>query len=116
MMAKVVEKERLREPDTGEDKGAGTCQAFGGAGFEVTGLEEAREEQLDGFPALSRPVPFPRVRVLRELLGSEQPTAVLGRGRHEGSPATGRVTQQEFGDREVGGRQGLLPHGAFPPE
>jgi hypothetical protein len=65
MMAKVVEKERLIEPYTGEDKGARARQAFGGAGFEVTGLDEALAEQLDGFTAISVQVPFPRVRVLR---------------------------------------------------
>src|SRR5215213_9025942 len=114
VMAMVVEKERLIEPHTGEDKGARTRQAFGGAGFEVIGLDEAREEQLDGFATISIQVPFPRVRVRWQLLGSEQPAAVLSIGGYEGSPAKGRVAQQQLGKEELVCRQGLLQEGAFP--
>jgi hypothetical protein len=93
MLPRVVQKERVREPHTGEDKGAGARQAFGGAGFAVTGVEEAREEQLKGLAALGIQVPFPRVRVNRQLLGGEQPTARQGRGGHEVDPAKRRVAQ-----------------------
>ncbi len=62
-MAIISEKEHLIEPHTGEDKGAGAGPAFSGAGFQVTGLDDALEEQLDGFAAISIQSPFPRVRV-----------------------------------------------------
>src|SRR5918996_2966262 len=78
MMPMVVEKEPLIEPHAGDDKGARARQAFRGAGFEVTGLDEALEEQLDGFAAIGRQVVLPRLRVSRQLLGSEQPATVLG--------------------------------------
>ena len=65
----VVQTESLVEPYAGDDKSAGARHAFGGAGFEVTGLDEALEEYLDGFAARGIQVPFPRVRVRRQLLG-----------------------------------------------
>src|SRR5262245_38761065 len=114
MMSIVVQKEPLIEPYTGDDKGTGAGQAFGGAGFEVAGLDEALEEQFDRFAAIGIQVTFPRVGGNRQLLGSEQPAALLGIGRHEVGPAKGRVTQQQFGNGELVGSQGLLQHGAFP--
>jgi hypothetical protein len=80
VMAMVVEKERLIEPHTGEDKGTRTRQAFGGAGFEVIGLDEALEEQLNGFATISIQIPFPRVRVPRQLLGGKQPSVIKSAG------------------------------------
>ena len=44
VMAMIVEKQFLIEPDTGDDKGAGTRQAFGGARFEVTRLDNPLKE------------------------------------------------------------------------
>src|SRR4051812_34075360 len=58
MMPMVVQKEHLIEPHAGDDKGAGARQAFGGADFEVTGLDEALEEQLDSFAAIGIQVPL----------------------------------------------------------
>src|SRR5215813_8575663 len=49
VMPMVVQKKHLIEPHTGDDKGARARQAFRGAGFEGTGLDDALEEQLDGF-------------------------------------------------------------------
>src|SRR3954453_17649409 len=89
MMPMVVQKEHLIEQHAGDDKGAGARQAFGGADFEVTGLDEALEEQLDSFAAIGIQVPLPRVRVNRQLLGSEQPAVLLGIGRYEVGPAKG---------------------------
>ena len=63
MMAIVIQKEYLIEPYTGDDKGARARQAFSGAGFEATGLDEALEEQFDGLAAKSIEVPLPRLRV-----------------------------------------------------
>jgi hypothetical protein len=60
MMPMVVEKEPWIEPHTGEDKDACARQAFGGADFEVTGLDEALEEQLDGFTAIGVEVSLPQ--------------------------------------------------------
>src|SRR5215213_8227316 len=94
VMPMVVEKEHLVEPYAGEDKGTCAGQAFGRAGFEIIGLDEALEEQLDGFAAIGVEVAFPRVWVSRQLLGSEQPAAVLRIGRPEGGPAKRRVAQQ----------------------
>src|SRR5258707_14562344 len=76
MMAIVLQKEHLIEPHTGDDKGARAGQAFGRAGFEVTGLDKALEEQFDRFATIGIEVPLPRLRVRRQLLGSEQPAAV----------------------------------------
>ena len=90
VMAMVVEKERLIERHTGEDKGARTRQAFGGAGFEIIGLDEALEEQLDGFATISIQVTFPRVRVPRQLLGGKQ-RARVGHRWPRGQRAKGRV-------------------------
>src|SRR5687767_2597642 len=107
MMPMVVEKEHLIEPHAGDDKGAGARQAFRGAGFEVTRLNNPLKEQLDGFAAISIQVLFPRLRVRRQLLGGEQPAALLRIGRHEVGPAKGRVAQQEFGKGELVGSQDL---------
>ena len=73
MMAMVVEKEHLIEPHASDDKGTRTRQAFGGAGFEVTGLSNPLKEQLDGFAAIGIQVVFPRLRVRGQLLGVKQP-------------------------------------------
>src|SRR5882672_6983166 len=99
VMSMVVQKEYLIEPDTRDDKGARTRQAFGGASFAVTGLDEALEKQLDGFATIGIQILFPRFPVRRQLLGREQPAAVLGIGRHQIGSAKGRVAQQEFRDR-----------------
>ena len=72
-MAMVVQKEPLIEPHTGDDKGAGARQAFGGADFEVTGLNNPLKEHLDGFAAIGIQVVLPRLRVRGQLLGGEQP-------------------------------------------
>jgi hypothetical protein len=42
---RIVENERVREPHTGEDKGACTRQAFDRTDFEVTRVVDVREEQ-----------------------------------------------------------------------
>src|SRR5262249_15254723 len=69
VMPMVVQKKHLIEPHTGDDKGARARQAFRGAGFEGTGLDDALEEQLDGFAPIGIEVTFPRVRIRRQLLG-----------------------------------------------
>ena len=61
-MAMVVKKEHLIEPHAGEDKGAGSGQAFGGTGFEGTGLDNPLKEQLDGFAPIGIQVVLPGVR------------------------------------------------------
>src|ERR1051326_8533651 len=114
MMAMVIQKEYLIEPYTGDDKGARARQAFGGAGFEVIGLDEALEEQFDCLAAIGIEVPLPRLRVRRQLLGGEQPAALLGIGCHQVPPAKRRVPQQEFRDRHLLRGQRLFQHGAFP--
>src|SRR5215510_2030299 len=98
VMPMVVQKKHLIEPHTGDDKGARARQAFRGAGFEGTGLDDALEEQLDGFAPTGIEVTFPRVRIRRQLLGGEQPAAVLRIGGHEVGPAKRRVAQQQFGN------------------
>jgi hypothetical protein len=45
----IPEEEALIEPHTGDDKRATTGQPFGGAGFEVTSLDNPVKEQLNGF-------------------------------------------------------------------
>src|SRR5262245_58917994 len=114
VMPMVVQKKHLIEPHTGDDKGARARQAFRGAGFEGTGLDDALEEQLDGFAPIGIEVTFPRVRIRRQLLGGEQPAAVLRIGGHEVGPAKRRVAQQQFGNGELIGHQGLLQHRTFP--
>src|SRR5262249_16775520 len=93
VMPMVVQKKHLIEQETGDDKGARARQAFRGAGFEGTGLDDALEEQLDGFAPIGIEVTFPRVRIRRQLLGGEQPAAVLRIGGHEVGPAKRRVAQ-----------------------
>ena len=61
LMSMVIQKEHLIEPHAGDDKGAGSRQAFGGAGLEVTGLDNPLKEQLDGFAAISIQVVLPRL-------------------------------------------------------
>src|SRR5215510_9278216 len=94
VIAIVIQKEDLIEPHASDDKGARAGQAFGGADFEVTSLNNALEEQLDGLTAIGIQVLLPRLRGRRQLLGSEQPAAVLRIGRYEDGPAKGRVAQQ----------------------
>src|SRR5215475_12447497 len=113
VMSMVVQKKRLREPHTSDDKGARARQAFRRASFEVTGLQETLEEQLDGFASIGIEVPLPRVRIRRQLLGGEQPATMLGIEGHEGGPAKGRVAQQQFGNGELLCRQGLRQHRTF---
>jgi len=72
-MAIVVQIEYLIEPHTGDDNGARAGQAFGGADFEVTDLNDALEEQLYSFAPIRIQVVFPRVRVCRQLLGGRRP-------------------------------------------
>jgi hypothetical protein len=115
VLAIVIQKEHLIEPHTSDNKGAGARQAFRGAGFEVTGLKEALEEQLDGFAPIGIQVVLPRLRVGGQLLGGEQPAAVLRIGGHEGGPTKGRVAQQQFRDREVLSGQGVFQPGALCP-
>src|SRR5262245_23764997 len=66
VMPMVVQKKHLIEPHTGDDKGARARQAFRGAGFEGTGLDDALEEQLDGFAPIGIEVTVPRVRIRRQ--------------------------------------------------
>ena len=58
MVPMVVEKEPWIESPTGEDKGARAHQTSGEAGFEVTGLDEALEEQLGGCTVIGVEVSF----------------------------------------------------------
>jgi len=86
VMSMIVEEQHLIEPHTGDDKGAGPCQAFGRAGLEIAGLDNALKEQLDGFAAIGIQVVTPRFQEHWQLLGREQPTAVLGIAGDEGGP------------------------------
>src|SRR5262245_22925149 len=112
-MAMVIQKEHLIEPHAGNDKGPRPRQAFGWASFEVTRLDNALEEQLDGFAAIGIEVMLPRLRRRRQLLGREQPAAVLGIGGDQLGPAKGRITQQQLGNRELVPGQGFVQYGAF---
>jgi len=67
-MTIVIQKEDLIEPHASDDKGTRAGQAFGGADFEVTGLDDALEEQLDGLTAIGIQVLLPRLRGHRQLL------------------------------------------------
>lgn len=112
MMPIVIEKEHLVESSPGHDKSPATRQPFRRADFEVTGLHNPLEKQLNGLTPIGIQVVLPGVRIRRQLLGREQPAAVLCKEGHELSPATGCVTQQEFRDRKVSGSQRLLTPGA----
>src|SRR5262249_19514725 len=100
-MPMVVPKKRLIEPHTSDDKATRTRQAFGGAGSEVTCLDEALEEHLDSFSPIGIQVVLPRLRVGWQLLGREQPAAVLRVKGHEVGRAKSGVAQQHFGNGEV---------------
>lgn len=118
--AVVVKKERLREPHAGDAKGAGARQAFGGAGFEVTGLNDALEEQLKSLAKIGIQVSFPRLRVRGELLGGEQPTLVLSTGSHEVPPSkavspSNRSVMGELLARQGVHQDGACPHGVRAP-
>ena len=74
MLPIIVQKEHLIEPYTSDDKRACPSQASGGTGFKVTSLNEALEEQFDGFASISREGLLPGVWGGRQLLGvSNQP-------------------------------------------
>src|SRR5262245_63157356 len=100
-MAMVIQKEHLIEPHAGNDKGPRPRQAFGWASFEVTRLDNALEEQLDGFAAIGIEVMLPRLRRRRQLLGREQPAAMLGIGGDQLGPAKGRITQQQLNKQQL---------------
>src|SRR5262249_19620820 len=96
LMAIVIQEEYLLEPHTSEDKGAGARPAFGGTDFEVTRLPKPLKEQLEGFAPIGKQLPVPGGGVLGQLLGGEQPAAVLGIERDEVSAAESRLAQQEL--------------------
>jgi hypothetical protein len=114
LMPRVVEQEHLIEPHAGHNKGPAARHPFSRADFEVAGLHNPREAQLHGLTPISLQVVLPRLRVRRQLLGSEQPAALLCLEGHEVSPAKGCVTQQEFRDRKVLRGQRLLQHRTLP--
>jgi hypothetical protein len=104
----------LVKPHTDDDKGARACQAFGGAGFEITGLDKPLKEQLESSAAIGIHGVLPCLGGGGQLLGPKQPDPRLRIERHESNPAKPRVPQQEFGHRKVISSQGLNQHRAFP--
>jgi hypothetical protein len=61
-MSRVIQKEHLREPHAGDDKGARAGQAFGGTSLEVTSLDKPLKKQLDGFAAIGIQVVLPNLQ------------------------------------------------------
>ena len=71
-MSIVTQKEHLIEPHAGDDKGAGSGQAFGGTSLEVTGLDNPLKKQLDGFAAIGIRLVLPCLQRRGQLLGRKQ--------------------------------------------
>src|SRR5262252_9589885 len=91
VMPMIVEEQRLIEPHTSDDKGARARQPFGGAGFEVAGLDNSLKEQFDGFPPIGIQRVLPRLDVCWQLLGRKQPAPVLSIAHDEVRTAKSRV-------------------------
>lgn len=68
-------------------------------------MDNPLEEQLDGFASIGKEGASPGLGVLGQLLGGEQPAAVLGIEGDEVRPTKGGVAEQQRGHWELLGDQ-----------